>query len=121
MKRYTKDGVDKLWFEPNEIEDIMSAELEMAKLMPSLDDPVVNLEAFVEFHLKVQFDQYATLPPNTLGETEFRIGPRIKISINKELTTAALPDDEMFALINQSSGSLGRYRATVAHEASHVI
>ena len=44
MKRYKKDGAECLWFDPGEIEDIMDAELAKAKLMPPLDNPVVNLE-----------------------------------------------------------------------------
>ena len=41
--------------------------------------------------------------------------PRPKVSINKDLTGAALDDDET------QPGILGRWRATVAHEATHVM
>lgn len=93
----------------------MSVELQRAGLMPGLDDPVVDLETFVESHLKVHFDPYATLDPTVLGETEFRVGAPPKVSINKNLTGAALDDDD------SEPGLLGRWRATVAHEATHVI
>lgn len=115
MKRYFKAGEERIWIEPDEIEEIMSVELQKAGLMPGLDDPVVDLETFVEQHLKVHFDPYATLDVTVLGETEFRIGTPPKVSINKDLTGAALDDD--FG----DPGLLGRWRATVAHEATHVI
>jgi hypothetical protein len=117
LNRYRdkSSGEERIWIEPAEIEDLMSSELTSAGLMAGLDDPVIDLESFVEQHLKVQFDPYATLDPTVLGETEFRGGTRPKVSINKDLTGAALDDDE------GQPGILGRWRATVAHEATHVI
>jgi IrrE N-terminal-like domain len=116
MKPYrAKDGTERLWINPLEIEDRMSGELEKAGLLPGLEEPVINLESFVEFHLRAQFDPYAVLEPTVLGETEFRPGANPKISINQDLTGAALDDDE------SQPGILGRWRATVAHEAAHVI
>jgi hypothetical protein len=108
-------GEQRIWIEPAEMEDLMSAELIKADLMPALEDPVVDLDAFVERHLKARFDPYALLAPTVLGETEFRVGAPPKVSINKDLTGAALDDDE------SQPGLLGRWRATVAHEATHVI
>lgn len=116
MNKYRgKDGTERIWINPAEIEEMMSTELILAELMPSKDHPVVNLESFVEHHLKVQFDPYARLDATVLGETEFHVGNRIKISINQDLTSAALDDDD------SAPGILGRWRATVAHEASHVL
>jgi hypothetical protein len=87
VNRYRhKDGDERIWITPAEMEDLMSAELLKAGLMPALEDPVVDLEAFVERHLKVQFDPYALLDPSVFGETEFRIGAPLKVSINKDLT-----------------------------------
>jgi hypothetical protein len=97
------------------MEDLMSAELIKAGLMPELSDPVVDLATFVEQHLKAEFDSYAPLDSTVLGETEFRVGAMPRVSINKDLTGAALDDDET------QPGILGRWRATVAHEATHVI
>lgn len=116
MNRYRhKDGDERIWITPAEMEDLMSAELIRAGLMPESNNPVVDLEAFVEQHLRAQFDPYATLDSTVLGETEFRVGAKPKVSINKDLTGAALDDDE------SQPGLLGRWRATVAHEATHVI
>jgi hypothetical protein len=116
VNRYRhRDGDERIWITPNEMEDLMSAELIMAGLMPELSDPVVDLATFVEQHLKAEFDSYAPLDSSVLGETEFRVGARPKVSINKDLTGAALDDDET------QPGILGRWRATVAHEATHVI
>lgn len=116
MNRYRhKDGDERIWITPNEIENLMSDELIKAGLMPELGDPVVDLPTFVEQHLKAEFDPYAPLDSTVLGETEFRVGAKPKVSINKDLTGAALDDDE------SQPGILGRWRATVAHEATHVI
>lgn len=110
-----RDGNERIWITPNEMEDLMSAELIKAGLMPELSDPIVDLATFVEQHLKAEFDSYSPLDSTVLGETEFRVGARPKVSINKDLTGAALDDDET------QPGILGRWRATVAHEATHVI
>jgi hypothetical protein len=93
----------------------MSSELTKAGLMPPLDNPVVDLPTFVEQYLKADFDSYATLDSKVLGETEFQVGTKTKVSVNKDLTGAALDNDET------QPGVLGRWRATVAHEATHVI
>jgi hypothetical protein len=91
------------------------SELRKAALMPTDASPVVNLEAFIERHLKAKLDQYADLPPNVLGVTHFFDGRPPTISINKDLTGSALDEDESLP------GQLGRWRATLAHEAGHVL
>jgi hypothetical protein len=117
VKRFrdSKTGAERLWIEPDEIEAQTEAELIKAGLMPSVDAPAVNVEAFVEQHLGAQFDQYAALPPDVLGQTDFRIGAPPLIMVNADLTGAAMDDDE------SPLGLKGRWRATVAHEACHVI
>jgi hypothetical protein len=117
VKRYRdrKTGEERLWFPDGEIETIVEVELSKAGLLPTLNSPVVDVERFVESHLKVQFDPYATLQPDTLGQTDFRIGDRPLVMINADLTGAALDDDD------SPLGIRGRWRATVAHEGCHVI
>jgi hypothetical protein len=93
----------------------MRVELEKASLYPTDETAAVDIEKFVETHLKVPFDQYAELGPDILGVTEFIPGDKPRVQINRDLTGSALDDDDSPLSI------LGRWRATVAHEASHVI
>ena len=62
MKDYrSPNGERRLWFEDNEIEEIMADELERSGMMPSATAPVVDLEAFLELHLRVKLDLYSEL------------------------------------------------------------
>jgi hypothetical protein len=116
MRQYRgAGGEERIWFEPSEIEQMMTSELQRAGLSPTDAAPVVNLEAFIERHLKATLDQYADLEPLVLGVTEFFEGRQPRISINKDLTGSALDEDE------SPPGRLGRWRATLAHEAGHVL
>ena len=95
----------------------MLDELRTASLLPEMGqaDLSVDVEALVETHLGLSLDVGAVLDADVLGVTEFVPGRRPKISINRDLTGSALPgEDATFGLI-------GRWRATVAHEASHVV
>lgn len=116
MKRYTaRTGERRLWYDEDEIESLMEAELRRAGMLPTLAGPVVDIERFVERHLGARLDQYADLDATTLGVTEFVRGEPPRIAINKDLTGSALDDDD------PRPGLPGRWRATVAHEAAHVI
>ncbi len=116
MRRYRgPNGDERIWFEPSEIEQIMESELRKAAIMPTAEAPVVDLERFVEQRLRVGLDQYATLDASVLGLTEFFEGKAPRISINKDLTGAAVDDDD------SPLGVRGRWRATLAHEAAHVL
>ncbi|MCI0464150.1 MAG: ImmA/IrrE family metallo-endopeptidase [Gemmataceae bacterium] len=116
MKRFRgRDGTERLWYEPAEIEEIMEGELTKARLFPTLDAPVVDIERFIEGHLQAQLDQYAELHPTVLGVTDFRAGERPLVQINKDLTGSALDEEGSPAFL------LGRWRATLAHEGSHII
>lgn len=117
MKRFrdSKTGAERLWIEPDEIEARTEAELIKAGLMPTVDAPAVDVEAFVEQHLGAQFDQYASLPADVLGQTDFRVGAPPLVMVNADLTGAALDDDD------SPLGLKGRWRATVAHEGCHVF
>lgn len=116
MKQYVSpDGEHRIWFDDAEIEHLVEDELRKAGLMPTPSDPVTDLERFVEIYLRCPLDQYGELPHEVLGLTEFRRGRRPSISINRSLTGSALDEDE------SPPGVLGRWRATLAHEACHVI
>ncbi len=116
MKSYRgPDGSERVWYEDAEIDRMMDGELRKAGLLPTAAAPAIDIEKFVERHLRAVLDQYADLDESTLGITEFFVGGSPKISINRVLTGSALDEDE------SPPGVLGRWRATLAHEASHVL
>jgi hypothetical protein len=110
---YGPEGDQRIWYEPDEIEVIAEDELRRAGLMPSPDNPVTDLERLIEGHLKAQLDQYAQLPQDVLGLTQFRTRHPV-VSISSALTEAAEEDPPR-------PGQVGRWRATLAHEASHIF
>ena len=115
MREYrSADGERRLWFNPGEIEDIMEHELHEARMFPTSIVPVVDIESFIEFYLHAPLDQYAKLDADVLGETRFAKGGQPAVFINRELTKQA--EGEL-----SPSGILGRWRATLAHEAAHVV
>jgi hypothetical protein len=116
VKTYrSPDGEQRIWFEDDEIEHIMEDELRRAKLMPDTTNSVVDLEAFIEDHLKATLDHFATLDPNVLGLTEFIPNKSPAVRINKDLSGSAMDTDWC------PPGVEGRWRATLAHEAAHVV
>ena len=110
---YGPEGDQRIWYESDEIEAIAEDELRRAELMPWPDDPVTDLERLIEGHLKAQLDQYAQLPEGVLGLTRFG-GSRPLVSVSSELTEAAEEEPPR-------PGKVGRWRATLAHEASHIF
>lgn len=114
MRSYTTaTGERRVWYADDDIERIAEAELAKARLLPTVSRPAVDIERFVEKYLGARLDQHAELDADTLGVTEFFIGSEPRIGINKDLTDA-LDDDPR-------PGLPGRWRATVAHEAAHVV
>jgi hypothetical protein len=116
VNEYTSaDGEKRIWFTDDEIEQMMEEVLRRANLMPTEADCVVDLETLVDSHLHVSlFDQHADLPADVLGVTEFHPRKPPKVRINKDLT-GIIEGDWI------PPGIEGRWRATVAHEAAHVI
>ncbi|HVV51142.1 MAG TPA: ImmA/IrrE family metallo-endopeptidase [Polyangia bacterium] len=110
-----RDGRDQLWFGDGEIEEIIEAELRNASMVPSIDSPALNLELFIERHLGARLDQYVEMEAALLGFTEFFGDHPPRVSINAQLTGSALDEDET------EPGIRGRFRATLAHEAAHVV
>ena len=108
-----RDGTERLWFSPAAIEIMMEGELHRLGLFPTEEQPAVDIERFIQ-GLGVRMDQYAKLDPSVLGLTEFYTDAPPKILINSDLT-GAIDDDET------PRGIRGRWRATMAHEGSHVV
>lgn len=116
MKWYRgPDGGQRLWFETGEIETVCEEELKRAGLMPTEAAPVTDLERLIEQHLKATLDQYADLEQDVLGLTTFLAHKAPAVSLNKDLTGSALDEEDA------EPGLKGRWRATLAHEASHII
>ena len=107
-------GERRLWFSVGEIEDIMEGELRRAGYMPTASDPVVDLEKFLEFGLRVKLDVHAPLEPGVLGTTDFVRNNRPLVSIQAGLTDEAEKEYPLH-------GTRGRWRATLAHEGAHVV
>jgi hypothetical protein len=108
-----RDGTERIWLSTTDIEIMMEEELRKADLYPLEGRPAVDIEGFIQ-SLEVRMDQYAELDTSVLGLTEFYADGPPKILINRDLT-GAIDDDETPA------GIRGRWRATMAHEASHVV
>lgn len=108
-----QDGEERLWYQPRDIETMMEDALRTSNTLPSEGNPAVNVERFIQ-SLGVRMDQHAELESDVLGLTEFYEGAPPKIFLNRDLT-GAIDDD------NTPPGIRGRWRATMAHEASHVV
>lgn len=108
------EGDQRIWYEPEDIEQIASEQLRRAELMPTLNDPVTDVERLIEGHLHAELDLYAELPDGVLGLTDFPVRGAPKVFIDSALTEAR--DAE-----NAPAGAVGRWRSTLAHEASHIF
>lgn len=117
MKPYkcSKTGQMKLFFKKGEIDDWMEVELRKAELYPTVENPVVDIESFVERNIDADLDQYSPLPGHVLGEARFEPGKRPKILINERLTVAAVDTEDAVAWLRS------KWRMTMAHEATHVL
>lgn len=104
-----------LWYEDDEIERTMEAEIIRSGLLPSAGQAEVDIERFIVRHLKARLDQHAELDDGVLGETAFVTDAPCEVRINRALTNAV--DDEDGGL----PGVRGRWRATMAHEAAHIL
>lgn len=112
MKRIQNARGERVWYEADEIERITAAALRSAGLMPRSVAPAVDIETFVEMHLGAVVDYAGDLPDTILGYTEFNVPPRIVVS--RRLTDLATASEA-------SLGLRGRWRATLAHEAAHLL
>lgn len=107
----------RLWFPDAEIESLALDELARAQLVPAANanSLAVDIERFVERYLCARLDRSADLPEDVLGVTHFLPGSKLHVEINRDLSDSALDDE--YADV----GEVGRFRATVAHEAAHIL
>lgn len=98
----------------DEIERLTESELLKAGLFPTTDNPIVDIEAFLERHLGAHLEQYVELDSDVLGVTYFYPDRPPHVQINKNLAEAA--DD-----IHAPTWYRGRLRSTMAHEAGHIL
>jgi hypothetical protein len=61
------EGDERVWFDADEIEQIMEDELHRAGLWSALQSEPIDVEAFIESHLKASLDQHADLDPGVLA------------------------------------------------------
>jgi hypothetical protein len=99
----------RLWFEPGEIDQILAHELRQTGHYPTVEQPAVDIEAFVERRLRMA-PEPADLPEGVLGLTRFD-GPRPVIFVSRSLMDGASADK----LVER------RLRSTLAHEAGHAL
>lgn len=106
------EGRRRIWYTSAEIERTCEETLVAADLWPQGDAAAVDVEGLLEHGLLAQVDYSVELPEGTLGYTIF--ARPIRVIINADLTAAA-------SRPGVSLGVWGRWRATIAHEAAHVI
>lgn len=105
-------GRSRLWYETDEIEQITADALKNADLWPLGEPGAIDIERLLEVNLGADVDYAGDLDRFTLGYTEFEVPPLVVV--NRKLT-------DMAHAANASLGLLGRWRATLAHEAAHIL
>ena len=98
-----------------QIESRMETELARAGMVPNEVNLVVDVEKFIEGHLGARLEHYEELDAGVLGQTEFHGSDPPVVRIDRRLTERAFDDPET------PPGAAGRWRATVAHEAAHIV
>jgi IrrE N-terminal-like domain len=109
-----QDGSQQFFIKDAALDDLAESELARARLLPTAAAPAVDIEAFIERYLGALLDEGAELESTVLGLTELQVGRPPRVLINRDLSDAAFEEDP-------GSGTLGRWRATLAHEATHVM
>lgn len=97
----------------DQIERRMADRLHRVGMMPTLAEPVLDLEAFVEHEdgLGASLDDFALLPADVMGLVTFLPGQRDHMEINRDLSELAEKDITTRA----------RCRSTIAHESGHIV
>jgi hypothetical protein len=109
-----QDGSQQVFIREGELEELTETELGRAMQVATESDPIVDIERFVEHHLGAELDLGADLEAGVLGLTELRVGQPARVLVSRDLSDSAFAEEP-------GSGVLGRWRATVAHEAIHVM
>ena len=99
------------WYTWREVEHLAEDLLRRAGAW-SEEPAATDIESLLELHLGVRVDYAADTDPDVLGYTEFRATPEVKVA--QWLTEAASGP-------GASPGIVGRWRATLAHEAGHIV
>lgn len=101
----------RLWFDPGEIDQIMAHELRKAGFYPTLDEPAVDIEGFLERRLSPVVPDPVVLPSGVLGETKFD-GPKV---------VAVLIAKHLFDEATHDKVAERTLRSTLAHEGGHAL
>jgi hypothetical protein len=107
-----KHGRPRLWYDDGEIEQIAVDAIRDAGLWPDPNIKAIDVDALVEMHLRATVDYGVQLDRNVLGYTIFEQPTHVVVS--RALTEMALAPAA-------SLGLRGRWRATLAHEAAHIL
>jgi hypothetical protein len=105
-------GQARVWYDFDEIEQIAASALHTARQWPRPEQPRVQIDDLLENYLGATVDYAGALDASILGYTEFRNTPHVVIS--RTLTDLATAE-------GASLGLRGRWRATLAHEAAHIL
>jgi hypothetical protein len=112
--RVIHDGTRRarIWFDADEIERITADTLRNAGLWPAADPRELDVERLLEVHLGATVDYAGDLDRDVLGYTLFEDPPHVVVS--RTLTDLASGP-------SAGVGVRGRWRATLAHEAAHIL
>jgi hypothetical protein len=99
----------RLWYEETEIDTIMEDELRRAGNPRLVGGEAVDVDAFIENHLKVT-PQFVNLPAGVQGATDFFPDGRVEMRVSRELSERAEREHCAEHLM----------RTTLGHEGSHV-
>ncbi len=107
-----KRGRPRIWYDDGEIEQIAVDAIRQAGLWPDPDTKAIDVETLIEVHLGATVDYGVQLDAKVLGYTVFEQPTHVVVS--RTLTDLALAP-------TASLGLRGRWRATLAHEAAHIL
>ncbi len=100
------------WLEQDDVEAVAESNLRRANLWPKGDSVRIDIETFVEIYLGASVDYGVALVDGTLGYSVLSDPP--KVVVDKKLTELAHANGAPLGL-------RGRWRATLAHEAAHLM